>query len=196
MGQQKFSEVLGWSSPHDMFCKLESELERIDDAETLRELVEHTMNFAFTAYHITEWVWALLKRSPTDEGERFERESWIAVIGHEPESIEDLRSWAHGCCPELEYCRQLANATKHLSCYMAKGAFAAETEVAATVKWKKRTAEAPYESILDQHQAENWQLIFVDGEKRLDVIEIFRDRVFEFWSDLTYRIYIGDPSDY
>ena len=194
--QENIREVLGWSSPFEMVCKLENELERIEDAKTLRELVEHSMNFAFTAYHITEWVWALLERRPTDDSGRFERQSWIAVIGYEPQTWNELRNWACERCPELEYCRQLANATKHLSCQMKKGAFAAKTEVVATDKWRKRTAEAPFESILDQHRAENWQLILVDGEKRLDVIEIFRDRVFEFWSNLADRIYIGDYSDY
>ncbi len=201
MGQriqpQEFQNVLGWSSPFDMVCKLESELERIDDAETLRDVVEHTMNFALTAYHITEWVWNLLKRKPTPESEKFERASWISVIGHEPQTKKEMRDWVLKHCPEIEYCRQLANATKHLSCCMKEGVSAAEIEVAATDEWEKRTAEEPFVSILDQHRAENWQLILVDAGKRLDVIEIFRDRVFEFWSDLTYRIYIGgDNYDY
>ena len=192
----EFSEVLGWSSPFDMVCKLESELERIDNAKMLRERVEHTMNFALTAYHITEWIWALLKESPTDDNKRRERASWLAVIGCEPETKEKLMQWVENRCPEIKYCRQLANATKHLSCRLKEGTSTAEFEVAATGEWEQKTAEEPFKSILDSHRAENWQLILIDGEKRLNLIAIFRDRVFEFWSDLTHRIYIGDDSDY
>lgn len=189
--QQKFQSVLGWSSPFDMVCKLESELERIDHAKTLRELVEHTMNFALTAYHITEWVWELLQRSPADESERLERDSWIGEIGHKPQTKQELRRWAHERCPELKYCRQLANATKHLSCDLKHGVSAAEFEVAATDVWERRTAGSPFTSILDQHRAENWRLMLVDGDQRLDLINVFRERVFEFWSELSYSIYIG-----
>ena len=189
--QQKFQSVLGWSSPFDMVCKLESELERIDHAKTLRDLVEHAINFALTAYHITDWVWELLQRSPADGSERLIRDSWIVAIGHEPQTREELWHWAYERCPELEFCRQLANATKHLSCCLKHGASAAEFEVAATDVWERRKAESPFTSIMDQHRAENWRLMLVDGDQRLDLINVFRERILEFWSGLIYSIYIG-----
>ena len=45
---------------------------------------------------------------------------------------------------------------------------------------------------LDDHRAENWRLVLVENGKQIDLVEILRDRVFAFWSELTYRIYIGD----
>ena len=187
---RKFGSILGWSSPFELICKLERELERIDNTKTLDELVDHTMNFALTAYHMVDWVWELLQRDPVDDWDRIERESWIAAIGHEPKKGE-VHEWAFKQCPELEYCRQLANATKHLSCSMKEGAPAAEFEIVPTDVWKQRQKKEPFKSLLSQRDAMNWRLTLVDGNQRVDLINVFRERVFEFWSEHTHEIYIG-----
>ena len=191
MIEKNYTSVLGWDSPFDIACKLEREKERMQEAETLRDFVEHTMNFALTAYHMIDWVWAALQRVPVDGEAKFERDSWAAAIGYEPKTRDEVWSWAKSLCPELEYCRQLANATKHLSCRSKKDAPTAEFEVTPTAEWKRRQQKAPFTSILDDHRAENWRLVLVENGKQIDLVEILRDRVFAFWSELTYRIYIG-----
>lgn len=190
---KKYTSVLGWGSPFDIACKLEREMERIQEAKTLRDSVEHTMNFVLTANHMIDWVWAVLQRVPVDGGEKFEKDNWVAAIGYEPKTLAEVRSWAKSLCPELEYCRQLANATKHLSCSPTNDAPAptAEFEVTSTVEWKRRRQKAPFTSVLDDHRAENWRLVLVENGMKIDLVEILRDRVFAFWSELTYRIYIG-----
>jgi len=108
MAEKKYTSVLGWDSPFDIACKLEREMERMQETESLRDFVEHTMNFALTAYHMTDWVWDALQREPADGEVNFERDSWTAVIGYKPETLSEVRSWAISQCPELEYCRQLS----------------------------------------------------------------------------------------
>lgn len=191
MAEKKYTSVLGWDSPFDIACKLEREMERMQDAESLRDFVEHTMNFALTAYHMIDWVWGALQQEPADGETSFERDSWTVAIGYKPETLSEVRSWAISQCPELEYCRQLANATKHLSCCSKKDAPTAEFEVTPTAEWKRQQQKAPFTSILDDHRAENWRLVLVDDGKQIDLAEILRDRVFAFWTELTYGIYIG-----
>ena len=192
MKQKEYTSVLGWDSPFDIVCKLGREKMRMQEAETLQDFVDHTMNFALTAYHMIDWVWAALQRVPVDGKAEFERDSWAAVIGYEPKACEEVRSWAISLCPELEYCRKLANATKHLSCRLKKDAPTAEFEVTPTVEWKRRQKKDPYMCILDARRAENWRLVLVENGKQIDLAEILWDRVFAFWSELTHEIYIGD----
>jgi hypothetical protein len=161
-------------------------------ANTLDEFVEHTMNFALTAYHMTDWVWAVIQRGTIEAAQKWERDQWIAVMGFESKALYDVIHWARVECPELEYCRQLANASKHLSCKLNKDAPAAEFEVAATEEWRRRQKEAPFMSILNSHLAENWRLVLIDDGKEVDLVEVLERRVFGFWSELTYRIYIGE----
>ena len=187
----KFDSILGWSSPFELICKLDRELERIDGSKTLDELVDHTMNFALTAYHMVDWVWELLQRKPIDDWEKMERGDWITAIGREPQNKGEVRDWALQQCRELEYCRQLANATKHLSCIMKGGAPAAGFEIIPTDEWKQRQKQEPFTSLLSRRDAVNWRLILIDGEERVDLIKIFREKVYAFWSELTYEIYIG-----
>lgn len=190
VAEKKYSSVLGWDSPFEILCKLERDKERMQEAKTLHDFVDHTMNFTLTAYHMIDWVWSVVQRNPTDASDRFERDSWIAAIGFIPKKHEELLNWARAECPELEYCRQLANATKHLSCRLKDAASGVEFEVAPTLEWTRKQQEAPYASILDQHLAKNWRLVLVESGNEVDLSEV-RDRVFGFWEDHSYRIYIG-----
>lgn len=190
MAEKKYASVLGWDSPFDMACKLCREMERMRDAETLRDFVEHTMNFALTAYHMIDWVWEAVRRDPDGDG-GFERDSWIAAIGYEPKGLADVRRWAMGQCPELEYCRQFANATKHLSCRFTGDAHSGRFEVLPTAEWKRQQQKEPFKSLLDDHRAENWRLVLVEDGKDIELVEILRDRVLRFWEELSYEIYIG-----
>ncbi len=191
MIEKKYTSVLGWDSPFDIACKLEHEIERMQRAETLRDFIEHTMNFALTAYHMIDWVWAALQRNPVDGKAKFERDKWIAVIGYKPKKCAEVWSWAMSRCPELEYCRQLANATKHLSCRSKKDAPNTEFGITPTAEWGRQQKKAPFMSIVDDHRAENWRLVFVENGKYIDLAEVLQDRVFVFWKELTHRIYIG-----
>ncbi len=167
---KKYTSVLGWGSPFDIVCKLEREMERMQDAKTLRDFVEHTMNFALTANHMIEWVWAVLQLDPVDDRAKFERDSWVAAIGFKPKKIKQVKLWAKSQCPELDYCRQLANATKHLSCWPINGVTpTAEFEVTSTAEWKRRQQKTPFTSLLDDHRAENWRLVLVENGKQIDL---------------------------
>jgi len=192
MAETKYQHVLGWSSPFDLVCKLENECHRMEEAETLRDLVDHTMNFALTAYHMSEWVWEVVQRRLADDGDELERADWIAAIGFEPKSPQDVRDWALSACPELEYCRQLANATKHLSCRGRKGAPAAEFSVAR--RSKSDDEKRSFASLLDDHLSKNWRLVIVDVAGETDLVEVLQTKVWPFWSNLTWSIYIGDEA--
>ncbi len=78
MATKQYQSVLGWGSPFEMSCKLENEITRMREAKELRDFVEHTMNFALTAYHMIDWVWEAVHRNAKGT---FERDQWEAAIG-------------------------------------------------------------------------------------------------------------------
>lgn len=189
MAQKKYKSVLGYDSPFEFSCKLEREYHRMEQAKGRDELVDHAMNFALSANHMLDWIYEILQRDYKDPDPKFEIDSWIAVIGFKPQNFSELREWAEQQCPEMEYCRQLANATKHLSCKPKKNkAPTAEFNISPTEKWEDRQKREPFLSVLDCNDAKNWRLVIVDGDKTVDLKEVFW-RVHLFWDNIVRQIY-------
>ena len=100
----------GLESPGDMLSKLKRELNRLADASAEHKaVVDHGVNCAWTAWHITDWVWKA--KFEQDVAARKSLES-----GHTNLPSRD-RDRFNEClvreCPELALCRDIANGIKH-----------------------------------------------------------------------------------
>ena len=100
----------GLKSPGDMLSKLKRELNRLADASAKHlDVVDHGINGAWTAWHITDWVWKA--KFEWDVAARKSLES-----GHVDLPSGD-RARFNEClareCPELALCRDVANGIKH-----------------------------------------------------------------------------------
>jgi hypothetical protein len=96
-------KTFGFTSCGDILAKLERELARLDTAKTLEEAADHATNAAITAWHLSEWAWAALRKGGVI-GKGFgwankgEFQNWVTTEG----------------CTELQHCEMLANSFKHL----------------------------------------------------------------------------------
>src|SRR5437763_4793646 len=57
-------KTFGINSSRDMLEKLKREIERLAGSITRQEVVDHGLNAAMTAWHLTDWTWKEIKDSP------------------------------------------------------------------------------------------------------------------------------------
>ncbi len=88
------------SSPEDLLAKLRDEQA---DSRRDRASARHAMNAAFTAWHMSDWVWGSRIKSST-------------TFSPSPpvRSIDDFRRHVVAACPELGAMQAIANGSKHL----------------------------------------------------------------------------------
>ena len=105
-------KTFGQRSSRDMLGKLERELERLASSTKRDDIVDHGINVALTAWHLTEWVW------PDTAHTRGLRDRLAAEAGVSAASFDDreFKRYAIKACPELRYCRIIATTAKHLEC--------------------------------------------------------------------------------
>lgn len=188
-----YSSVFGFSLAYHMFCKLENERERVHQAQKIQAHIEHSINFAFTAYHLVEWVCRVTELEPEQEDgdANFEKQGWLREIGFTPNHRYEIHEWATGKCPSLEYCRQISNASKHLSCYINHNHENVAFDVSPTPEWEHRRDENPFIQLLEKDQARNWRLTVQSDQGEKDLIYIFDNEVFPFWEKRMRAIYLN-----
>ena len=90
-------------SVHDVFRKLWREKRRFQSAGSTNEgradQVDAILNFAITAWHMTDWVWKRHENKMRDEFQVNNQKEFSVAMAQ--------------CCPELAVCDVLANAAKH-----------------------------------------------------------------------------------
>ena len=94
--------VFRMTSVHDVFRKLNREMKRLENASNGGERadqVDAAINFAITAWHLTDWVWC---RQEHELREAFK----VNGLGEFQEIIRRE-------CPALAVCDVIANAAKH-----------------------------------------------------------------------------------
>ncbi len=95
--------VFRMRSVHDIFRKLYRERRRFElagsDNEGRQNQVDAAVNFAITAWHMTDWVW---QRQERELCERF-------GVRCKREFLNKMREQ----CPDLKVCDVIANAAKH-----------------------------------------------------------------------------------
>ena len=95
--------VFRMRSPHDIFRKLYREKQRFEkatlDEEGRADQVDAAINFAMTAWHMTDWVWGQYQQELCE----------FFDVSELPKFQDKMRRQ----CSELAVCDVIANAAKH-----------------------------------------------------------------------------------
>ena len=177
----KGSLVFGIESCQDLWDKLEREFERLKKTDARFEAIDHALNFAVTAWHLREWVWADMK-GMHDLKARLAKE-----IECQPADFKYLKfeEYVLQECPDLRHCRKIALAVKHVRVEYERG----DTDVSTLVS---TTPDAPLFESTGRIMLRSVAKIVVDDE-RFPVVEVF-DRVVDFWERLIFCNKIGADS--
>lgn len=93
----------------DMLEKLKRELTRLGEASDRFDVIDHGTNAAMTAWHLTDWFWKDICRSPTLKQKVA---AWAKLkIGELNKG--DFVKFAKKNCPAIAYCEAIAVSTKH-----------------------------------------------------------------------------------
>jgi hypothetical protein len=158
-----------------MMAKMERELERVKKSDGDRGvLTDHGINFAWTAWHMADWVWADM----TDA----QRRQVAIEAGYNPDRF-GLISFQPYLCekkPELAYCRIIATAAKHSECrFGAEVDFAPDISLGPTF----HLVGTPGIGIFPpQHR---WVLKMDIGSDRIPALVVF-ESVLTFWTEFSY----------
>ncbi len=94
------------NSSRDMLEKLKREIERLAGSIIRQEVVDHGLNAAMTAWHLTDWTWKEIKNSPR-------LRSLTTRAGTPIRELRHFQEFVKRDCPELAYCEGIAVSTKH-----------------------------------------------------------------------------------
>ena len=85
-------------SSRDMLEKLKREIERLSSSMIRQEVVDHGLNAAMTAWHLTDWTW----REIQDSTPRLR--SLTASAGTRIRELKQFQEFVKKDCAELAYC--------------------------------------------------------------------------------------------
>lgn len=175
------------TSCRDLLQKLKREMSRIRSSRDRDELADFGFNFAITAWHMTDWVWADLKGAYSVKA-ALAKEAGIQT--HEFE-FEQFRNLMCEKSKELNYCRLIATTSKHVGVdrwpvdpenFTATGS--------ASVRYSVPAGAPLARSPLAGSRGGKWVLkINVNGH-RTRANEIF-EKVLDFWTQFIDRNRIG-----
>lgn len=178
-------KLFGFTSCGDILAKLERELARLDTAKTLEEAADHASNAAVTAWHLSEWAWAALKKGGLIGKDvawknKGEFQKWLTTEG----------------CTELRHCEMLANSFKHLGHDPGSGDSDFTPQAGPAIgewinsrgekgTWVNSTGEPVY---FTSGNDSTWWV--TEGDKKYLASELFVE-VVEFWRGFLDRYAIG-----
>ena len=175
-------------SCRDLLHKLERELDWIRRSNGREQLADLGFNFAVTAWHLTDWVWADLK------GAHELKAALAAEAGvRAPElSLNEFQDLMRGRSDDLNYCRLIATASKHVGTDHLPGDPGSLTATGSAAPSTVLLGGGPLAtSPLAVGGGGKYVLkIIVDG-KRIRAVEVF-ERVLEYWTQFIYGHQIGD----
>ena len=90
----------GIKDPIDYSKKIQREFDRLDSSKNIQDKVDHSLNFAFTAWHLVDWLW---KHNPT--------KAKLKNLGFN--KFEDFLSYTRNTCTGLQICYEVALGFKH-----------------------------------------------------------------------------------
>ncbi len=165
---------------HDIFRKLHREKQRFEkaapDNEGRNDQVDAAINFAITAWHMTDWVW--------------ERQKDALGKCLDVNCLREFQDKIRQQCPDLAVCDVIANAAKHGgTAHMRKDRPEIETVLIADP-----VAEgAPGVELYAEVAGPEWSLkIRVNGRPE-DPHAVFY-RVFGFWHEFIQRHCVAEKS--
>jgi hypothetical protein len=94
------------NSSRDMLEKLKREIERLAGSIIRQEVVDHGLNAAMTAWHLTDWTWKEIKDSS-------QLRSLTARARMPIRELKQFQEFVKRDCAELAYCEGIAVSTKH-----------------------------------------------------------------------------------
>lgn len=160
----------------DLLQKLERELDRIRQCDDREELADLGFNFAVTAWHLTDWVWA-------DITSKHDLKVLLAARANKSASkfgLAEFRDWMRKLSEDLNHCRLIATASKHVGAERRPGDPGSFTATGSVSFSGGPTGAGPHGAAPHGAYYEKWVLkIIVNGERKpgLDVF----DRVCRFW---------------
>jgi len=102
------SKTLAMQSSRDMLEKLRREIDRSAGSIIRQEIVDHGLNAAMTAWHLTDWAWREIQgstRLPT-----LTASAWAPI-----RDLKQFQELVKRNCAELAYCEGIAISTKHFT---------------------------------------------------------------------------------
>jgi hypothetical protein len=97
------------NSSRDMLEKLKREIERLAGSIIRQEVVDHGLNAAMTAWHLTDWTWREI------QGSIPQLRSLTARAGTPIKELKQFQEFVKRNCAELAYCEGIAVSTKHFA---------------------------------------------------------------------------------
>src|SRR6516225_361432 len=101
-------KTLAMQSSRDMLEKLKREIDRLAGSIIRQEIVDHGLNAAMTAWHLTDWVWKEIQGSTR-------RPTLTARAGAPIRELKQFQELVKRNCAELAYCEDIAISTKHFA---------------------------------------------------------------------------------
>src|SRR5262249_57542595 len=101
-------KTLAMNSSRDMLEKLRREIDRLAGSIIRQEIVDHGLNAAMTAWHLTDWVWREIQGSTR-------RSTLTAKAGAPIRELKQFQELVKRNCAELAYCEDIAISTKHFT---------------------------------------------------------------------------------
>jgi hypothetical protein len=101
-------KTLAMQASRDMLEKLRREIDRLAGSIIRQEIVDHGLNAAMTAWHLTDWAWREIQgstRLPT----------LTARAGAPIRELKQFQELVKRNCAELAYCEGIAISTKHFA---------------------------------------------------------------------------------
>src|SRR5262249_15656089 len=89
--------------------KLKREIERLAGSIIRQEIVDHGLNAAMTAWHLTEWTWREI------QGSIPRIRSVTEKAGTSIRELKQFQQFVKRDCAELAYCEGIAISTKHFT---------------------------------------------------------------------------------
>ena len=102
-------ETFALDSSRDMLEKLKREIERLAGSIIRQEVVDHGLNAAMTAWHLTDWTW----REIQDSTPRLR--TLTARAGTRVRELKQFQGFVKRDCAELAYCEGIAVFTKNFA---------------------------------------------------------------------------------
>ena len=106
--QRTQPKTLAMQSSRDMLEKLRREIDRLAGSIIRQEIVDHGLNAAMTAWHLTDWAWREIQgstRLPT-----LTASAWAPI-----RDLKQFQELVKRNCAELAYCEGIAISTKHFA---------------------------------------------------------------------------------
>ena len=106
--QRTQPKTVAMQSSRDMLEELRREIDRLAGSIIRQEIVDHGLNAAMTAWHLTDWAWREIQSStrlPT----------LTASAGAPIRDLKQFQELVKRNCAELAYCEGIAISTKHFA---------------------------------------------------------------------------------